>query len=102
MDQRIPPGDATRNTTDQALVKQLAAGSESASRELRARYRSILYATAYAALVDPEDAEAILIRTFDHARRTAVRFLGTHCSVSGWLTHLARLNVAARKPSLPS
>jgi DNA-directed RNA polymerase specialized sigma24 family protein len=97
---RGPRADAARNTPDRALVKQLAAGSESACRELLARYRSIVYATAYAALVEPEEAEAILTRTFEHARRTALRFLGTHCSVSGWLTHLARLNVTAKTPSL--
>ncbi len=100
MEPRAPRASAARNTTDRALVKQLAAGSESACRELLARYRGIVYATAYAALVEPEEAEAILTRTFEQARRTALRFLGTRCSVSGWLTHLARLNVAARIPSL--
>ncbi len=64
-------------------------------RELLARYRSTVYATAYAVLVDPEEAEAVVSGTFEQAWRNAARFLCTHGTVSGWLTHLTRLHVAA-------
>lgn len=73
----------------------MTGGDEAAFRELLARYRSIVYATAYEALLDPEQVEMIVADAFDEARRTARRFLATRGSVSGWLTHLTRLRVAA-------
>jgi len=80
----------------------MAAGDQGAVRELLARYRSTLYATAYAALVNPEQAEAAVANTFEQAWRTAGRFLSTRGSVSGWLTHLTRLNVASLSAGWPA
>lgn len=76
----------------------MIAGDEAAFRELLARYRSIVYATAYAVLPDPEAVEAAVTEAFQDARRTASQFLRTQGSVSGWLTHLTRVSVAARIP----
>jgi DNA-directed RNA polymerase specialized sigma24 family protein len=79
----------------------MADGDQAAVRELLARYRSTVYAAAYAALVDPEQAEAVVAGTFEQAWCNAARFLATHGSVSGWLTHLTRLNVAALAAGWP-
>ena len=76
----------------------MTGGDEAAFRELLARYRSTVYATAYAVLLDPEQVEGAVADAFDEARRTAAGFLDSHGSVSGWLTHLTRLCVAARLP----
>ena len=76
----------------------MSGGDEAALRELLARYRSTVYATAYAALLDPEQVEATVADAFHEARRTARGFLDSHGSVSGWLTHLTRLCIAARQP----
>jgi DNA-directed RNA polymerase specialized sigma24 family protein len=80
----------------------MTGGDETAFRELFARYRSVTYATAYGALPDPEVVEAAVADAFREARRTATAFLASHCSVSGWLTHLTRLCIAARLPPLSS
>ena len=77
----------------------MAGGDEAAFRELLARYRSTVYATAYAVMLDPEQVDATVAEAFDEARRTARGFLDTRGSVSGWLTHLTRLCIAARRPS---
>ncbi len=79
----------------------MATGDQTAVRELLARYRSTVYATAYAVLVDPEQAEAVVAGTFEQAWRNAARFLSTHGSVPGWLTHLTRVNVAALTAGWP-
>jgi DNA-directed RNA polymerase specialized sigma24 family protein len=76
----------------------MTGGDEVAFRELLARYRSTVYATAYAALLDPEQVEATVAAAFTEARRTAAAFLDSHGSVSGWLTHLTRSCIAARLP----
>jgi DNA-directed RNA polymerase specialized sigma24 family protein len=76
----------------------MASGDESAFRELLARYRSTVYATAYAVMLDPEQVDATVADAFEEARRTAVGFLDSRGSVSGWLTHLTRLCIAARRP----
>jgi len=55
-----------------------------------------VYATAYAALVDPEQVDATVADAFAEARRTAAGFLDSVGTVSGWLTHLTRLCIAAR------
>src|SRR5437773_10012851 len=94
------PGPA-RDITDRAVVERMARGDQAAVRELLARYRSTVYATAYAVLVDPEQAEAEVAATFEQACRNAPRFLGTHGSVSGWLTYLTRLNLATRRAAWP-
>ena len=86
---------------DRGLVQRMSGGDETAFRELLARYRSTVYATAYAALLDPEVVEAIVADAFEEARRTATAFLDSRGSVSGWLTHLTRLCVAARLSGLP-
>jgi DNA-directed RNA polymerase specialized sigma24 family protein len=83
---------------DRNLVERLIRGDEVAYRELLARYRSTVYATAYAALLDPEEVDATVADAFDEARRTARAFLDTRGSVSGWLTHLTRVCIAARLP----
>jgi DNA-directed RNA polymerase specialized sigma24 family protein len=88
---------AEHHVSDRALVAQIVAQDEMAFHELLARYRSMVYATAYAALLDPEEVEAAVAEAFEEARRTAAGFLETHGSVPGWLTHLTRLCVAARR-----
>ncbi len=85
-------------TPDRRLVERMSGGDETAFNELFARYRRATYETAYAALLNPEEVEATVTAAFREARRTAVEFLASHCSVSGWLTHLTRLCVAARQP----
>lgn len=74
----------------------MSLGDEAAFRELLARFRSTVYATAYAALLDPENVEATVADAFGEARRTAAGFLDTRGTVSGWLTHLTRLCISAR------
>ena len=82
--------------TDRTLVERMSRGDEAAFRDLLARYRSTVYATAYAALVDPEQVDATVADAFAEARRTAAGFLDSVGTVSGWLTHLTRLCIAAR------
>jgi|SRR5689334_5252872 RNA polymerase sigma-70 factor, ECF subfamily len=84
------------SATDRVLVQRITQGDEAAFSELLARYRSTVYATAYAVLLDPEQVAAVVSDAFDAARRTAGDFLRTKGSVSGWLTHLTRLGIAAR------
>ena len=79
----------------------MIAHDESAFRELFVRYRSTLYATAYAALLDPEQVEAAVADAFEQARRTAASFLGTQATVCGWLTHLTRCAAARPSYALP-
>jgi hypothetical protein len=93
------PAPSTQ-TPDRRLVERMSGGDETAFNELFARYRRATYETAYAALLEPEEVEATVAAAFREARRTAVEFLASHCSVSGWLTHLTRLCVASRQPRL--
>ncbi|HKW41650.1 MAG TPA: hypothetical protein VJN39_10395 [Gemmatimonadales bacterium] len=93
---------AAHRTPDRRLVEQMTSGDESAFHELFARFRGTVYATAYGALRDPEEVEATVADAFREARRTAAEFLTSQSSVSGWLTHLTRLCVAARLPRLSS
>ncbi len=86
---------------DREIVERMISGDESAFRELLARYRSTVYATVYAALQDPEKAETIVADTFDEARRTAIALASTLASVSGWLTHLARMRVDGEARQAP-
>jgi DNA-directed RNA polymerase specialized sigma24 family protein len=87
--------------SDRVLVERIAEGDELAFWELFARYRSIVYATAYAVLIDPEAVDTVVADTFREARRTAPTFLPTDASVSGWLTHLTRLSLAERSGGAP-
>lgn len=82
-------------------MERMSAGDDAAFRELLARYRGTVYATAYAALLDPEAVEATVADALQEARRTAAAFLDSRGSVSGWLTHLTRLCVAARLSGPP-
>ena len=82
--------------SDRTLVRRMSLGDEGAFRELLARFRSTVYATAYAALLDPEHVEAAVADAFEQARRNATGFLDTRGTVSGWLTHLTRVCIAAR------
>jgi len=75
-------------------VQRITRGDETAFSELLARYRSTVYATAYAVLLDPEQVDAVVADAFEAARRSAAEFLVTEGSVSGWLTHLTRLRIA--------
>src|SRR5437762_7967014 len=70
------PGPA-RDITDRAVIERMASGDHAAVRELLARYRSTVYATAYAVLVDPEQVDAVVAGTFEQAWRNAARFLCT-------------------------
>jgi DNA-directed RNA polymerase specialized sigma24 family protein len=103
MTRRVHRGDeGDRHPADRALVEYWVAGEEPAFAELLARYRGVVYAVAYAALTDPERAETVVAETFDEARRTAATFLDTAASVSGWLTHLARVCVASHSKAIPA
>ncbi|PYP56406.1 MAG: hypothetical protein DMD44_12580 [Gemmatimonadetes bacterium] len=93
---RTRPRPRPSSATDRGLVQRLTQGDDAAFSELFARYRSTVYATAYAVLLDPEQVAAVVTDAFAEARRTAATFLGTQGSVSGWLTHLTRLRIAAR------
>ena len=86
--------------SDRRLVERMTGGDESAFRELLARYRSTVYAEAYAVVLDPEQVDDIVAAAFREARRTAMEFLASRSTVSGWLTHLTRLCTAARLPRL--
>jgi len=58
-----------------------------------------MYATAYAALVDPEQVDATVAERVRRSPRTAAGFLDSLGTVSGWLTYLTRLCIApARLP----
>jgi DNA-directed RNA polymerase specialized sigma24 family protein len=91
---RFHPRPRPTSATDRILVHRISKGDEAAFSELLARYRSTVYATAYAVLLDPEQVGAVVDDAFEHARRTAREFLETQGSVSGWLTHLTRLGIA--------
>jgi DNA-directed RNA polymerase specialized sigma24 family protein len=99
-----PAADRARlrpdRASDRTLVRRMSFGDEGAFRELLARFRSTVYATAYAALPNPEHVEAAVADAFEEARRSAASFLDTRGTVSGWLTHLTRLCIAARLPGL--
>src|SRR6266513_952414 len=88
------PGPA-RDITDRAVVERMARGDQAAVRELLARYRSTVYATAYAVLVDPEEAEAVVSGTFEQAWRNAARFLCTHGTVDRKSTRLNSSHVSS-------
>ena len=94
--QRTRPRPRPSSATDRVLVQRLTRGDEAAFSELFARYRSTVYATAYAVLLDPEQVAAVVTDAFEEARRSAAAFLDTRGTVSGWLTHLTRLRIAAR------
>ena len=93
---RAPASSSPSSATDRVLVQRLTRGDEAAFSELFARYRSTVYATAYAVLLDPEQVAAVVTDAFEEARRSAAAFLDTRGTVSGWLTHLTRLRIAAR------
>ena len=46
------------SATDRGLVQRMTKGDDAAFSELFARYRSTVYATAYAVLLDPEQVAA--------------------------------------------
>ena len=92
--QRTHPRPRPSSATDRVLVQRITRGDETAFSELLARYRSTVYATAYAVLLDPEQVDAVVADAFEAARRSAAEFLVTEGSVPGWLTHLTRLRIA--------
>ena len=96
------PLQTSGRVPDRALVARMMTGDESAYRELLARYRSTVYATAYAILTDPETVDRVVAETFEEARRMAREFLATRGSVSGWLTHLTRLRLAGLLEQRPT
>src|SRR5437879_8646566 len=83
--------------TDRTLVERMSRGDETAFRDLLARYRGTMYATAYAALVDPEQVDATVADAFAEARRTAAGFLDSLGSLPGRRTYLTWLCIAARR-----
>src|SRR4029077_18750221 len=93
---RPHPRPRPSSATDRVLVQRITRGDETAFSELLARYRSTVYATAYAVLLHPERAAAVVTAASEAARRPAAEFLARQGSVSGWLTHLTRLGIAAR------
>ena len=88
------PGPA-RDITDRAVIERMASGDHAAVRELLARYRSTVYATAYAVLVDPEQVDAVVAGTFEQAWRNAARFLCTHGSAT---SKNSRSEIKTRSP----
>src|SRR3989449_3089103 len=65
--------------TDRTLVERMSRGDEQAFRDLLARYRSTMYATAYAALVDPEQVDATIAEALD---RKSTRLNSSHGYIS--------------------
>src|ERR1051325_2085671 len=101
--QRTTPRHGLRSSfvSDRRLVQRITQGDDAAFSELLARYRSTLYATAYAVLLDPEQVAVVVADAFEEARRTVAEFLDTQGSVSGWLTHLTRLRIARHHAARP-
>src|SRR2546430_6711692 len=99
--QRTHPRPRPSSATDRVLVQRITRGDETAFSELLARYRSTVYATAYAVLLDPEQVDAVVADAFEAARRSAAEFLVTEGSVSGWLTHPTRLRIARHHDARP-
>jgi len=52
-------------------VQRITRGDETAFSELLARYRSTVYATAYAVLLDPEQVDAVVADAFGQCLRLA-------------------------------
>src|ERR1041385_9450901 len=98
--QRTTPRHGLRSSfvSDRRLVQRITQGDDAAFSELLARYRSTLYATAYAVLLDPEQVAVVVADAFEEARRTAAEFLDTQGSVSGWPSLLVR----QRSPPRPA
>ncbi len=90
---------------DRALVARMAQGDRPALVELLARYRTTLYAAAYALMPDPEDAEAVVVEVFDQACHEAAG-VGPDERVHTWLVEIARAvagrRVAARQWPRPA
>jgi RNA polymerase sigma-70 factor, ECF subfamily len=76
---------------DEALVARMARGERSALIELMARYRTSAYGVAYAILIDPEDAQAVVDEAFDDLWHRAKGFDPGRGSLYSGLTSLIRL-----------
>ena len=62
--QRTHPRPRPSSATDRVLVQRITRGDEAAFSELLARYRSTVYATAYAVLLDPEQVAVVVADAF--------------------------------------
>src|ERR1043166_3703337 len=65
--QRTTPRHGLRSSfvSDRRLVQRITRGDDAAFSELLARYRSTLYATAYAVLLDPEQVAVVVAAAID-------------------------------------
>lgn len=77
---------------DAGLVRRFNAGEEAAFTEIVARYRTRMFAAAFAMLRNRSDAEEVAQDTFIRAHRGLANFRGD-ASLSTWLHHIA-LNLA--------
>src|ERR1051325_11137231 len=99
--QRTTPHHGLRSSfvSDRRLVQRITRGDDAAFSELLARYRSTLYATAYAVLLDPEQVAVVVADAFEEARRTAAEFLDTQGRAAGCPPPRPRLRTA--RPHAP-
>ncbi len=79
-----PPGD------DNALVRRMAAGDESALGLLYDRWSPLLHSVARRIVTDPDDAEEVVEEAFWQAWRQAGRYEAGRGGVSTWLTMIVR------------
>ena len=86
----LPEGAAAgESSSDEALIRRIAAGDQSAMRALFARYRVALYRWLLRLVDDAALAEDLLSEVFLDVWRQAVSFEG-RSSVSTWLLAIAR------------
>ena len=86
---------------DRLLLRGMARGNRWAGGELQRRHAKSLYALAYGMLWDSEGAEAVVVRVFDHARRSASEFDTAHGTVFRWLAGHVRLHAALASEAAP-
>src|ERR1051325_1725156 len=103
--QRTSPRHGLRSSfvSDRGLVQRITQGDDAAFSELLARYRSTLYATAYAVLLDPEQVAAVVADAFEEGRRRAASLArgcggGRAASGVGCPTSLASASVDTTPP----
>jgi RNA polymerase sigma-70 factor (ECF subfamily) len=86
----LPEGAAAgESSSDEALIRRIAAGDQSAMRALFARYRVALYRWLLRLVDDDALAEDLLSEVFLDVWRHAATFEG-RSSVSTWLLAIAR------------
>ncbi len=87
---------AGESSSDEALIRQIAAGDQSAMRALFARYRMPLYRWLLRLVDDEALAEDLLSEVFLDVWREAASF-EARSSVSTWLLEIARYKALRRR-----